>query len=274
MSLDAPEENAILSDSHAHLDRVASGAGEEVLSACLGAYGRAWAEGKGLFIVDIGVDPGDLAGRIERFGSCPFVKFAAGIWPGGEALAGQTEALSLLEKDLASGRCRALGECGLDYHHMNASRESQMRLFEAQAEMAAGFGLPLVVHSRDAFDDTYAVVKKHSGRMPVIIHCFSYGRAEAALFLDAGCFVSFAGNISFRKSESLLEALASVPEDRLLLETDAPYMNPVPRRGKPSSSLDIARTLKRAAASRNCAEESLAARVNANAFSVFAGKSA
>jgi TatD DNase family protein len=266
----------VFADSHAHLSLVEARLGGEIVSALLSAYSSAWAASAGNvgaapFMVDVGIRPGDLASRVDRFGSYPFVRFSAGLWPGKESLEKPRETLEALGKDVGSARCCALGECGLDYHHMEAPRSEQIGLFEAQVALAVDRGLPLIVHSREAFEDTLAVVSDAASRVPVIIHCFGYGEAQAASFLEKGCMLSFAGNITYKKSEELQRALQATPTDRLLMETDSPYMNPMPYRGKPGTSLDIARTIEYAARLKGMTVENLASAAQANAFRIFSG---
>jgi TatD DNase family protein len=131
---------------------------------------------------------------------------------------------------------------------MEAERERQLALFEAQAALAQARNLPLIVHSRDAFQDSLGVVSTLGGRIPVILHCFSYGPREAEAFLAAGCLLSFAGNLTYRRAEPLSEALRVAAKGKaFLVETDSPYMNPMPGRGKASTPLDIGRTYAYAA---------------------------
>jgi TatD DNase family protein len=275
-----PDPAAVFTDTHAHLGHVRERAGLEGLEAVLRAYrgapvsapGSPEAETGAPFIVDIGTEPGDLAWRVRDFGGEGFVRFTVGLWPGKRSLEDAGRALRLLVQDLDSGRCCALGECGLDYHHMEASRDEQIRFFEAQVRLAVDRGLPLIVHTRDAFEDTRMVVEGVAGTIPVIIHCFGYGPEQAERFLAAGCHVSFAGNITYRKAEALVEALRAVPAERLLLETDSPYMNPVPRRGRPSTPLDISRTLEFAAASRAVPVGTLADQLAKNAVRIFGNR--
>jgi len=267
---------SVFSDSHAHLTLVEARLGSGAMEALLPAYSLAWAESSGHIgaapiLVDVGIRPGDLAARVERFGAYPFVRFSAGLWPGRESLERPGEALERLKNDLESARCRALGECGLDYHHMEATRGEQMRLFEAQVALAVDRGLPLIVHSREAFEDTLALVSDAPSLVPVVIHCFGYGEAEAARFLEKGCALSFAGNITYKKSEGLQNALRATPLERLLMETDSPYMNPMPSRGKAGTSLDIARTIDQAARLKGLSIEALASAAQANAFRIFSG---
>jgi len=272
--------SAVYTDSHAHLELVAERLGVGALADVLARYASDAnavarlgasepAARRPACILDIGVNGGDLARRkaavaraarkaqetqeariidveparyAERrsLDTLP-LRWAAGIWPGKEALAEPDRALEALDRDLEIG-VDALGECGLDYHHMDAPELDQIALFAAQVERAQSLGLPLIVHSRDAFADTLRLVAPAAARIPVVIHCFGYGPGEAEALLAAGCYISFAGNITYKKSEPLRAALSVVPRDRLLLETDSPYMNPMPRRGAPSSPLDIDRT--------------------------------
>ena len=270
----------VYTDSHAHLLQVAERLGEAALEEVLAAYaatGTATGAASGVtvyapFILDIGTDPGDLGPRLEKLGNRPYLRFSAGLWPGKAAFGDPARALAALEADIRTGACSALGECGLDYHHMEAEPSLQRALFEAQALMAVEAGLPLVVHSRDAFLDTLAVVAEVAGAVPVIIHCFGYGPAEAERFLAAGCMLSFAGNSTYKSASPLREALAMTPADRILFETDSPYMNPLPGRGRPSTPLDLGRTIAAAAASTGRDMESLALAAGENALRIFPGR--
>lgn len=138
----------------------------------------------------------------------------------------------IIEQALSEGeKLFGVGEIGLDYHWMTYEKEKQKELFEAQIELAHKYGLPVIVHNRDAADDTYYVLKGMNCTN-VIIHCFSGDKDVAKRFLDLGYFISFAGNVTFKKAVELKEALAYIPADRLLFETDCPYLTPEPNRGK------------------------------------------
>lgn len=288
-------------DSHAHLPSVAEELGEEFLAGLLAGYARDWessaANGDGgsalpgaalpgaagpsapaPLLVDIGTEPEDFAARralllrLSGGGTLPpYLRMSLGIWPGRAALADPRLALELLAAALeaAGGEAAALGECGLDYHHMEGSRSAQAALFEGQIAMAKDRGLALVVHSREAFEDTRDILRAARLSSPLLIHCFGYGPEEAEAFLGLGAYLSFAGNLTYKKAEALRAALALVPEERLLLETDAPYMNPEPRRGRPSSPADVARSYEAAAALRGSPLSGLAASVAANARLLF-----
>jgi|GEM_PF-254219 len=207
-------------------------------------------------IVDIGTEPRDFAGRFALVGRQAFVRYALGVWPSDEWLADSGAALASLRASmraasevLAPRGVAAIGECGFDYHARpvdGSLKRAERILFEGQIELALDMDLPLIVHSRDAFDDTYALLKEAAGGghslEKVIIHCFGYGPEEAEKFLGLGCRMSFAGNLTYKKSEPLAAALKLVPSERLLIETDSPYLNPMPKRGRPCSSADIERT--------------------------------
>ena len=253
-----------LTDSHAHLSYVTERLGASCLEELAAAYGA----GDGL-IVDPGVDFDDFQSRKRRFGAYHFVRLAAGIWPDAESMKDAGRRIAALEMSVGDPACAAVGECGLDYHWMNGSAAEQAALFGAQVELAVRSGKPLIVHSRLAFAPTLATVEAAAARIPVVIHCFGYGEDEARAFLAAGCFLSFAGNITYKKSAGLRAACAVVPDDRILLETDAPYMNPEPGRGKPSSPFDIGRTYAAVSAIRGCGPERLAALVTANVRAIF-----
>jgi TatD DNase family protein len=232
-------------------------------------------------LLDIGTEPSDLRARTALLGQggrdlsrASFLRYSAGVWPSAESLASPGSSLSALEAaiaEAASGgiRIAAIGEGGLDYHHMEAGAEAQGLLFSGQLKLASRLALPMIVHSREAAADTLSFIRGARASAPVIIHCFGYGPDEARAFLDLGCNVSFAGNLTYKGSEGLRAACAIVPADRLLLETDSPYMNPMPRRGKPSTPRDIERTYALAADLRGVEVAELAETVSRNAQALF-----
>jgi TatD DNase family protein len=138
------------------------------------------------------------------------------------------------EKELAgflkSQGTSAVGETGLDYHYYLSSREQQISSFEGHVRLAEELGLPLIIHSRDSFQDTVSMLK--NVKVPVIIHCFTYGVKEAESFLGEGFFLSFSGIATFNSADEIREAAKIAPMDRILVETDSPYLAPAPFRGK------------------------------------------
>jgi TatD DNase family protein len=156
----------------------------------------------------------------------------------------------------AKSKVLAIGEIGLDYHYDFSPRDIQRDVFLTQLKLAGRAGKPIVIHTREAWDDTLALLREHwSGGG--IIHCFSGGPVEARQALDLGFHLSFGGVITFPKAEALREAARMVPEDRLLIETDAPYLAPVPKRGKRNEPALIVHTARKLAELRGESYEEL-----------------
>ncbi|MBV8386042.1 MAG: TatD family hydrolase [Acidimicrobiia bacterium] len=128
----------------------------------------------------------------------------------------------------------AVGECGLDYHYDHSPREVQRRVFAQQIALAHEHDLALVVHTREAWDDTFAVLEAEGVPERTVLHCFTGGPEEARRGLDAGAHLSFSGIVTFKNADDVRAAAALCPLDRLLVETDAPYLAPVPHRGQPN----------------------------------------
>jgi len=252
------------------------------------------------FVLDIGTKPGDLASRMERIcadGIPSFIHFTAGLWPRTQVVADRFEALKMLEADIDTILSRpsgyaALGECGLDRYwngpaalERNASdgddgpgttdTAGEEELFSMQLDLAKKKSLPVIIHSREAFDATLGCVR-NGGWDSGVIHCFSYGIEEARAFIDRGWYISFPGNITWGKRESDRDRIASllryVPRDRLLLETDAPYLTPAPHRGKTNTPLLIEHTYAHAAQAIGLDVPALAELVFANARDLFSRK--
>jgi TatD DNase family protein len=254
-------------DTHAHLGRLES-AHSLLTSLFNSGFGK---------ILDIGTACDDLAGRIAEFSQYPAVRFAAGIWPYPEAVANRVNAAAALEAQIRAappGFTVAVGECGLDHHQEQPDKAGERELFEAHIALAAKFDLPLIVHSRDAPTETIAVLRDHPG-IRGIIHCYSYGVEEARIFLDLGYHISFAGNLTYKKSDNLRETLRFVPAGRLLLETDSPFLAPQSQRGKPCHPGLIAETYTLAAELRGLDREALKKLIATNADALlFAHKTA
>jgi TatD DNase family protein len=256
-------------DTHAHLSRLDSREipAEERLK-------ELFAEGFG-GIIDIGIEAGDLEERIKTFSGFEKVRFSTGIWPWTEAIARRVELTALIERQLGAVPRRlvvAVGECGLDRHSNKAESGGDIRgereLLELQMDLAKRLGLPIIIHSREAPGETAEILSAYP-EVRGVIHCFSYGEAEARTFLDLGYYLSFAGNLTYKNSGELREALRSVPSDRLILETDAPYLAPMPYRGKPSDPGMVAETYKLAAELRGTDPETLAERIMLNVRELF-----
>lgn len=179
----------------------------------------------------------------ERYG---YIYAAAGVHP--ESVDDNpADYLDIVARTVRSNpKEKAIGEIGLDYHYDGYDREKQIVLFEEQIVLAKELGLPIIVHSRDAAEDTMNILKKH--RPAGVMHCFSYSAEIAREIVKLGMYVGFTGVVTFKNAKKAVKALAEVPHDRLLLETDCPYMAPEPFRGKRCDSSMIAYTAQAAAA--------------------------
>ena len=168
----------------------------------------------------------------------------------------------------AEPRLVAVGETGLDYHYDFGPRDRQRELFRAHARLAAETGLPLVVHSRSADDDTRAVIAEFRGLAHGVLHCFTGGMRLLEEALDAGWHISFTGLVTFRNFDGQ-EALRAVPPDRLMIETDSPYLAPVPHRGRRNEPAYVARVRDGVAAVRGESAEEVERYTARNAFRFF-----
>ena len=180
-------------------------------------------------------------------------------------------ALEEIERAATHPRARAIGETGLDYYRDHAPRDDQRRAFEAQLELAARAALPVVIHTRAAEDDTFAVLREHSDSVPVVVmHCFS-APDRLGECVERGYMCSFAGNVTYPKATDLQEAARHVPDELLLVETDSPYLAPQPVRGKPNEPANVAHTARFVADLRGVSYEDLERTVAANFERVFGG---
>jgi TatD DNase family protein len=161
-----------------------------------------------------------------------FVYFGAGVHPHNARLFNKNVE-KLLDELLSHPKALAVGEVGLDYHYQHSLPQKQQEVFLAQAEIAFKKNKPLVIHSREAFVDTVALLDScKAWELKVVFHCFSGGKKEAEEVLDRGGFISFAGNLTYPKAGTIREAALRVPPGRLLVETDCPFLTPQPKRGK------------------------------------------
>ena len=179
-------------------------------------------------------------------------------------------ALSQLRDLAADPAVVALGETGLDYYNEFSPRAAQRPAFERQLALAAELGRPVVVHNREADADCLEILRDHMPALPaVVMHCFGGGPESAEAFVELGCFISFAGNLTFPKAQKLRDAAAVVPLDRLLAETDAPYLAPQPRRGKRCEPADVLLTAAELARVRQCDESEMFEVLRGNALRAF-----
>jgi TatD DNase family protein len=197
-----------------------------------------------------------------------FVYFSAGVHPHDAASFDVERDGASIRSAVALGAV-AVGECGLDYHYDHSPRDKQLAAFECQIDIAEQLGRPLVVHTREALDDTVALVKQAATRgVRGVLHCFTGPRELASVALDAGWYLSYSGVITFKKwSEDALLRLP--PVDRLLVESDAPYLAPAPHRGKRNEPSFVSFTLAQLAAVRGLSADALGEIVIANTARLF-----
>ncbi len=181
---------------------------------------------------------------VEMAQQYPFIYASVGIHPE-ESLTVSAGYLQELKQLAAHPKVVAIGEIGLDYHYDDTDQPSQKRIFTEQMELAKSLDLPVIIHSRDAVEDTIATLKQipHHG----VVHCFSGSAETAQTYLEMGYYIGFTGLVTFPNVKKAVEAIRQIPLNRILLETDCPYMAPVPYRGKRCSSDMIAYTATRIA---------------------------
>jgi len=204
---------------------------------------------------------GARSGKAEA-GSLPAVLCAVGFDRDQVGLANDASPFSLLPSSFLS----AWGEIGLDYHYSPETREAQRRLFAEQLEEARRRGLPVVVHTREADDDTVGILREVPSRG--IIHCFTGTPEAARRFLDLGFYISISGIVTFRAADNVRESALVVPDDRILMETDSPFLAPVPMRGRPNEPAFVRHVCEFMAGLRGVSTEDFAELTFANAMSV------
>ncbi|MGH2947065.1 MAG: TatD family hydrolase [Solirubrobacteraceae bacterium] len=241
-------------DSHTHLDRGPAPEAELVAAAREAGVTR---------ILTIGMDAGSCRAALAAAEAHPEVFAAIGRHP--NVSTGYDDAVTEDLRELAAHpRCLAIGETGLDDYRDYAPRTDQERAFRAQIELAQELRKPLVIHTRAAEDDTIATLARHADGLEVILHCFSMpGRLDECL--EHGWWISFAGNVTYPQAGDLADAAERVPLDRLLVETDAPYLSPQPFRKQRNQPAYVVHTAHFVAERRGMAYEELEAAVDANA---------
>jgi TatD DNase family protein len=218
----APDDAALIVghawvDSHCHLDP-AGDVGAVVAEARAAGVTR---------MVNVGTDVASSRAAIEVAASHDAVWATAGVHPH-DASGG----IDGLEELLDAPKVVAVGECGLDYHYDHSPRIDQRRVFAAQIALAHKHHLPLVIHTREAWDDTFDVLAAEGVPDVVVMHCFTGGPDEARRSLDVGAYLSFSGIVTFPSAPEVRAAAALCPADRILVETDSPYLAPAPNRGR------------------------------------------
>lgn len=191
------------------------------------------------YVINVSSSIETIKKTLELTEKYPFIYGAVGVHPE-EAAELTGENFKWVQEMTGRDKVVAVGEIGLDYYWDEPERPIQKKWFEAQMEYARTINLPMIIHSRDAAKDTYDMIKAcHGGDSGGVIHCFSYGTDMAREFMNLGFYLGIGGAVTFPKGKKLKEVVEYMPLDRILLETDCPYMAPVPNRGKRNSSLNL-----------------------------------
>lgn len=216
--------------------------------------------------------------EVERAGplskAWPALKFATGVHPhrAGAFAGRENEVVALVRSTIGSiSEVRAVGEIGLDYHYDFAPKDVQQTVFRLQVRLARELAVPIIIHTREAEDDTIQILQEERGGQPMcgVMHCFTGTRRLAEQALAMGMHISFAGIVTFPKGANVREIVPLVPADRLLCETDSPYLAPAPFRGKRNEPAWVSRVAQELATLRNVPVERLTEQIDANFETLF-----
>lgn len=250
-------ETHMILDSHFHTISMRKRFSEELPADLIG--------------IDVGTDAGDAGERIALLPQSETIFFSIGSGPWAldnpSYLSPEAEREKLL-KDFSLYGADAIGECGFDNHWGYGIRRKQLDLFMMQVELAAELDLPIIIHTRDADDEIEQAFSSEAFQCRGIMHCFSSGTRLLEKALDKGLYISFAGNVTYKSNEKIQEAAKAVPLDRLLYETDSPYLAPIPMRGKACKPEYSEYTLSFLASIRNEDREMIKDTATRNLFDV------
>jgi TatD DNase family protein len=256
-------------DSHCHI------AGDEFTSDLGDVVGRAREAGLSGALVILGAEDVAELGRAANVSRAwDQVRFSVGVHPhqAGAFASDPTGAARTVQAAIdAQPLSRAVGEIGLDYHYDHSPRDVQQQVFREQIRLAGQLRLPIVIHTRDAEDDTFRILDEEQARaIGGVFHCFTGDREMAKRCLDLGFYISLAGIVTFPRALELKEVAKMVPLDRLLIETDSPYLAPVPYRGKRNEPAHVARVAEVIAELRGSTPEAIATATQVNHVRLFA----
>ncbi len=219
-------------DTHAHYDDEQFDEEREALLASMESAGIT-------NIVNVGASLETTRKTLELAHKYDFIHAAVGVHPS-EVAELDEDKFELLREWSQDGRCVAIGEIGLDYHWPEPSPELQKKWFARQLQLARQQRLPVIIHSRDAASDTLEVMKEnHAEEIGGVVHCFSYSKEIAKICVDMGFYIGIGGVVTFKNGKKMKEVVEQTPMDKILLETDCPYLAPEPNRGKRNSSLNL-----------------------------------
>jgi TatD DNase family protein len=255
----------VLVDSHAHLDDARFEPDRDAVLQ------RAWDAGiHRIVTIGNGSGPDDMACGIPIAENHDWIYTTVGVHPH-DASRVEERHYALIKQLSRHGKVIAIGEAGLDYHYDNSPRDIQRNVFRAQAGLARDLDLPLIVHTREADADTRDILREEAPKSGVL-HCFTSSDELADFALGIGFFISFSGIVTFPNARSLANVARRIPADRLLVETDCPYLAPVPHRGKRNEPSFVSNTARFIAELRGVSPDELATQTSANFNKLFASK--
>lgn len=251
-------------DTHAHYDDEAFDTDREDLLKAL--------PGSGIeYVVNVGASIATTRSTLELSSKYDYIYAAVGVHPSDIADLNE-ESFSWLKEQTGSQKVVAVGEIGLDYYWDKEKevQAAQQEWFKRQLELAREAGLPVIIHSRDAAKDSFDIMKEmDAGSIGGVVHCYSYSPELAAEYVKMGLFIGVGGVVTFSKAKKLKETVAAIPMDNIVIETDCPYLAPVPYRGKRNSSLNLPLILAEIASIKGISEEEAADITFANAMRLY-----
>lgn len=260
--MDDMKEQALIFDSHAHYDdEQFDDDRDELLSSMK-------KQGVGI-IVNVGASLKSTRQSVELANKYDFMYASVGIHPSeikdlSDSTMAELKELAMEEKVVA------IGEIGLDYYYMDDGKEEQIYWFERQLELARELNMPVIIHSRDAASDTMQIIEKHRDQLVGgVIHCYSYSVEQAKEYVKMGFYIGVGGVLTFKNGRKLVETVQAIPLDKIVLETDCPYLSPVPNRGKRNDSSNIKYVVQKLAELKACTEEDVIAVTSSNAHKLY-----
>ena len=251
----------MLIDTHAHLgDEKYHGIIEKIIQGAI--------ENKVEIIINPGTDLKSSIECVELSSKYPFIYAAVGIHPH-EVRTTENDSYEKITELAKNSKVVAIGEVGLDYYYEYTPRDEQIIAFEKQIEIGKEMDLPLIIHSRDAHKDTFDILEKYKGDIEGVVHSYSGSWDMAKKYLDLGLYLSFSGTITFKNARKLPEVVSRMPIERLLIETDSPYLTPVPHRGKINDPSYVEYVARKISDIRECTYEDFCEEIIKNTYKLF-----
>lgn len=252
----------LIFDSHAHYDDEQFNEDRDELLCSMSEQGIG-------YVVNVGASIESSEASVELSKQYPLIYASVGVHPSetGELNA---DSINILRQLSQADKVVAVGEIGFDYHYAQPEKKTQRYWFEAQLELASEIKKPVIIHSREAAKDTMDMIKKYTNRINGgVIHCYSYSREMALEYVDMGYYIGIGGVLTFKNAKKLVETVESIPLDKLLLETDCPYLSPEPYRGKRNDSTKLDFVVKQISKIKGVNEEDIIRITCENAFKMY-----